>query len=114
MTSPEHLYTAYPRGEKPAPPGVIARTYSNLPSLEMSPMVFPVVANADLKQLEISRVWYKYGKTGSCKTRAQFAFGSTFVSLQWCDFAPPNGLDDESATNNHDHRVYGHMPNSLM
>ena len=52
MTSPEHFYTAYTFGEIPAPTGVVARTYSNPPSLEMASTVSQILTSADLKQLE--------------------------------------------------------------
>jgi hypothetical protein len=52
MASPEHFYTVYAPAEKLALPGVIARTYQNLPSLEMTSMVSQIVTSADLKQLE--------------------------------------------------------------
>lgn len=81
----------------------------------MSSTVFQIVTSADFKQLgrTIFRIRRENGKTGSCKPRAQFTFWFDVYFLQWCDLAPPNGLDYMWATSNHEHRVYGHMPNSL-
>jgi hypothetical protein len=116
MASPEHFYTAYALGEKPAPPGVIARTYSNPTSFEMSSTVSQVATGADLKQLErtILRIWHEYRKTGTCKSSPNSFLVRRLFRYNGTTSRPPNGPGYESVTNNRDHRVYGHMPNSLM
>jgi hypothetical protein len=77
----------------------------------MSSTVSQIVTSADLKQSSESgssmgRLGAVNREHNSLLVRRLFRYNGATLD--------PNGPDYESATSSHDHRVYGHMPNSLM